>query len=144
MCHASWEYTTSPCYCVVMGQNRQEHVTPAVCWALLISLSSFMNTACSHAAVLSLIINRFLSKDLCLDLKKLIRMCCVGQSVPSGCFTASPPFGVSGKHLSVFRGGFSTFLPSIYESADRSYFGVLVFAGALDSWTIRPFAERFG
>ena len=51
----------------------------------------------------------------------------------------SPPFGVSGKHLSVFRGGFSTLLPSILQSADRSYFlggrggwGVLVFAGAFE------------
>lgn len=35
-------------------------------------------------------------------------------------------------------------LPSIWKSADRSYIWVLVFAEALDSWTIRPYAKRFG
>lgn len=59
---------------------------------LLISLSSHINPARSHATVLSPIINRFLNRDLCLDLKNTHpHVCvCVGQSVPSGVIHCEP------------------------------------------------------
>ena len=61
---------------------------------LLISLSSHINPARSHATVLSPIINRFLNKDLCLDLKHTHPHVCVcvwgGQSVPSGVIHCEP------------------------------------------------------
>lgn len=40
--------------------------------------------ACSHAAALSPIINRFLNKHVRLDLKKLSQTRCWGQPAPSG------------------------------------------------------------
>lgn len=58
-----------PHYCAVMEQDRQG--VSAVCWVPLIPLLSRRNTAGSHAAWLSPIINRFLHKDVCLDLKTL-------------------------------------------------------------------------
>lgn len=52
--------------------------------------------------------------------------------------------GVPGKHLSVFRRGFSTLLPSIFESADCSYFGLLVhLQGASSCLAVGTFAKMF-
>lgn len=72
-----------------------------VCWVVLISLFSHINTACSHAALLSPIINRFLNKDVCLDLKNpskyvvRVSLCLQGDSLLV--------------HLSVFRKRFFQF-----------------------------------
>lgn len=110
------EKTTSPCCCIVREQNMLLCLSAGP-W--LISLLS-VNAACSHAAMLSPIINRFLNKDVCLDLKKTTthQMRCVGHSVSSGWFAANSPFGVSGKHLTVFRRGFSFTVPDISVSAN--------------------------
>lgn len=62
--------------------------------------------------------------------------------MPSGWFTANPPFGVSGKHLSVLRGGFSLFCCwAFLKVLIVPILGFLVFTAALNSRTIRPFAE---
>lgn len=106
-----------------------------------------VDAACSHAAMLSPIINRFLNKDVCLDLKKnekLTKMCCVGRSVSSGWFAANPPFGLSGKHLTVFRRGFSFTVPGIFVSANCCISQFLYLQGVWNHGAIRPFAKSFG
>lgn len=112
--------------------------------------STLLIYACSHAAVLSPIIHRFLNMDVRLELNKLVRMCCVGQSMSSPRFTACPAlcfqriFHFAARHLLSYILGVFIFGPPLQRGLFSLFFFYifLLDQGGSDTYWMSVFSTR--